>query len=78
MSCQRTDLGNGDFMITCSRGAKSKAPCSVPGCDRPHSALCGFRLKNGRTCDAKLCASHRTKAGSDIDYCPPHSQIGGR
>jgi DNA adenine methylase len=75
MSCQRIDLPGGSI-IACSRGAKPKAPCSVPGCDRPHAALCDFRLKNGRTCDAKLCASHRTKAGSDVDYCPPHSKMG--
>lgn len=73
MSCQRIDIPGG-FIVTCSRG-RSVAPCSVPGCDRPHSALCDFRLADGRTCDAKLCASHRTKSwGKDIDYCPPHAK----
>ncbi len=70
MSCQ--PLPGGGFI--CGR-RESRQPCQSVGCDRPHVALCDFPLEGaakGKTCDRKMCASHRGKVGPDRDYCPAH------
>lgn len=74
MTCRRIDLGNGDFAIACNRGERPK-PCGVPNCDRVRVALCDFKLKTGKTCDAPLCGMHRFQVGPDLDYCPVHRKF---
>jgi hypothetical protein len=50
---------------------------SAPGdrCGRPCEALCdavvGSDHGKEETCDAPMCALHRTRAGAQ-DYCPAH------
>jgi hypothetical protein len=46
-------------------------------CGRMSVALCDFpvgKTLGGRplTCDAPMCAHHRTSVGPNIDYCPRH------
>ena len=64
--------------IACSRGRRA-APCQVPQCGRPHTALCDFPLtgpKAGQTCDFKLCDSHRIpQPGKNRDYCSAHDRL---
>lgn len=74
MSCQRLDLGGGVFGWVCGVRAPRRAPCSVPHCDRPTVALCDFPLKT-KTCDAKLCETHRVNVGPDRDMCPAHAKV---
>ena len=88
MSCDRIDLGGGNFAIVCSRGQRRKR-CSVPGCDGTGEFQCDEPVvRRGRpgTCDAYLCAAHRTwitlprdpfadlfdEPTQAIDVCPPH------
>lgn len=60
------------------RGAVTKISCSrttpynCEFCSGYSSALCDFVLPNGKTCDAKMCWSHRTTVGPNLDYCPKH------
>ena len=65
----------GGFAILC--GGRRVAPCSVPGCGRPHEKLCDAPLWKGaprRTCDAKLCATHAQHVGKNRDYCAAHAK----
>jgi hypothetical protein len=47
----------------------------VPHCGRPATVLCDFPLKT-KTCDAKLCETHRVKVAEDRDHCPAHARMG--
>ncbi len=78
MSCKFTDLGNGDFAVTCSRGQRQRAPCDVCK-ERPHTKLCDYPLsgkKAGATCSRKLCDRCAKQAGLNVDLCPPHAKLG--
>jgi len=75
VSCQRLDLGGGVSAWICGVRAPRRAACSVPHCERPAAALCDFPLKT-KTCDAKLCETHRVKVGDDRDHCPAHARAG--
>lgn len=81
MACRVMRLGDGTTAIVCGPRRRS-TPCSVPGCGRPSSRLCDYQLaplefgKEPKTCDAKLCPVHATKAGQDVDYCPVHAKLG--
>ena len=77
MTCTKIDLGNGDFIITCSRGRRP-APCDVCK-SRPHELLCDYPLrgaKAGATCSRKLCRSCASHVGANKDLCPPHAKLG--
>ncbi|MDB4956566.1 MAG: hypothetical protein JWO36_4135 [Myxococcales bacterium] len=77
MGCNRVDLGNGDFVITCSRG-RARPQCEVCK-QRPHEVLCDFPLtgaKAGKTCDRKLCRACAKHVGANADLCPPHAKLG--
>lgn len=75
MPCRTIDLGGGATAIVCSRGSSKQSPCDTPGCGRPHLALCDYPLKNGKTCDRKMCNLHRKSVGPDRDYCGPHAKL---
>lgn len=79
MPCTPVDLGNGVRAIVCTRGRR-RAPCQVPGCTEPHTALCDWRIdRRGRaaTCDLRLCAAHRWPIPGELDrdLCPAHREL---
>jgi hypothetical protein len=79
MSCEIIRGEDGAVeMIVCSRGRRASR-CQVPGCARPHTALCDWPLsgaKAGATCDLRLCDSHRRpQPGRDRDFCPAHAKM---
>jgi hypothetical protein len=77
MACTRLIGPDGQLLgIACSRGQR-RPRCSVPGCGRYSTRLCDFRLRTGRTCDARLCDAHRGSASGapDVDHCPPHRRL---
>lgn len=94
MACTPFQIGNMSGFACGPR--KRVAPCSVPGCTRPHVALCDYELvpkkepEQGafsmittsvtlppKTCDLKLCASHKwpIPGEKDRDLCPAHRKI---
>ena len=78
MTCEWIRMPDGTTAIACSRGRRRPAPCSVPGCNRPHSVLCDVAVvRRGRkkTCDAKLCPAHAKHVGPDRDACPAHAAL---
>lgn len=93
MSCDRIDLGGGNFAIVCSRGKRTPR-CSVPGCSSPGAFQCDYPVKGRKsgTCDAYLCTAHRRPQALDPDlfaelfaepresrdYCPPHDAVANR
>jgi len=70
MRCRVQQLENGAIRIMC--GPDPKTLCEVSGCDEDHLALCDYPVADGKTCDKRMCEAHRTRAGSNIDYCPDH------
>ncbi len=76
MACERIPSG-GSAIIICSRGRRSRSPCGVPGCGKPHTRLCDHPVtRKGRagTCDAKLCDGHAHHYEPDTDLCAPHAK----
>jgi hypothetical protein len=76
MTCTPVDLGNGIRAIVCSRGRRSRAPCSACSA-REHELLCDHPLagkQTGRTCSAKLCRRCATSVDGR-DLCPPHAKV---
>jgi hypothetical protein len=88
VTCESIRLGDGTVAIMCSRGQR-RPRCSVPGCSAPSEFQCDEPVvRRGRpgTCDAHLCAAHRTwvtlprdafaelfeEPAVAIDVCPPH------
>lgn len=59
-------------------GGPRPKPCSEPGCSSRGTKLCDFPIhaqgRKSRTCDAPICDKHATKAGDDLDWCPPHAR----
>lgn len=75
MTCQRFDLGNGDFAIACTRGSRV-ARCKP--CDRKAVYLCDWKLKGaklGKTCDAKLCQGCAQSPAPDKHLCQAHWRL---
>lgn len=65
--------GGGSAHLCGGRGRRPK--CSVPGCGRDQAALCDHPVERqgGKgTCDASMCAAHRTSVGKNRDHCPAH------
>lgn len=76
MTCNPFDLGNGVRGFVCSRGRRSRAPCSACK-SREHELLCDHPLSGkltGKTCSAKLCRSC-SKSVDGKDLCPPHARL---
>lgn len=76
MACTPLVVDGQVLGIVCSRGQRT-ARCSVPGCGRASTALCDFRLRSGKTCDARLCSAHGgSESGApDVDHCPAHRKL---
>jgi len=76
MTCTRTDLGNGGFVVTCTRGRRRRPACDVCGVHE-HTLLCDFALrgaKAGKTCSRRLCAKCAVRVG-ELDLCPAHAKV---
>lgn len=43
-------------------------------CDDISTLLCDWKLEQGGTCDAPLCAKHGTAVGPDLHLCPIHEK----
>lgn len=70
MPCQHIDLGNGVTAMVRTAAPKRRR-CSI--CHSLCFArLCDYKLPNGKTCDAALCARHAHHVAPDFDYCPKH------
>ena len=74
MPCTPFRMPTGESGFMCTRGGR-EAPCSVPGCGRPHKRLCDWEIGPGATCDARLCDEHATKIAPDRDLCPTHAKL---
>jgi hypothetical protein len=49
--------------------------CSESGCRRVSTALCDYPMDGGKTCDARLCETHRVRQpGHNRDFCPKHAE----
>lgn len=73
MRCERRDLGNGDFVITCRQRRAACSSCA----HREHDVLCDAPLigkRAGKTCSRKLCRGCAIAAGPGLDYCMPHAR----
>ena len=73
--CALVDLPDGGVGFLCGENLQR---CQEPGCGRLAEALCDYVVgKRTRTCDRRLCARHRNRAGvkggDTIDYCPQHA-----
>jgi len=77
MHCQRVQMPNGLFAILCSSGQVRRQVCRCRSCAQPAPFLCDFRLGNGKTCDAPICADHAWQPAEDKHLCPQH-QLGYR
>lgn len=74
MTCNIVKLDGGGVAFAC--GPRIKQPCVV--CGWPGDRLCDFRHPSWATCDARLCRTHATSGGANIDFCPPHKEKAGR
>lgn len=77
MPCEKTDLGGGNFAITCSRGQRTPA-CKTPGCGGRGQFLCDYPLEGkraGKTCDRPMCDRCRVSMGPGRDYCASHAAM---
>lgn len=80
MGCDRVELGNGDFVIACSRGVR-RPRCQEVGCSNPSAAQCDYPVKRrapaSQTCDRRMCARHRRPQPefSNTDFCPTHDRM---
>jgi hypothetical protein len=75
MSCEKIDLGNGQFAIICGLRSKPR-PCQF--CGRASSKQCDFPMGDGKTCDAYMCGNCAHSVGTNRDYCPTHQANTGR
>lgn len=73
MHCRTVRVG-GSTMIVCGERPKPK-PCA---CGQPSRFLCDWKLGDGKTCDAPLCADSNigpgcaNQVGRDKHLCPEH------
>lgn len=56
--------------IVCTRGRKKAPACS--SCRSPSRFQCDWKMPQGGTCDAYLCADHAAEVGPDRHLCPEH------
>lgn len=86
MSCKPFRLPDGSTAILCGVREPKAPRCSQLAqrqpthgprarCPFPTVALCDYPIGKGRTCSAKICSEHRTKAGPDLDHCPAHAGV---
>ncbi len=73
MRCQTVRMPDGTAMIVCGVRAPRAARCQAAGCSRTHVALCDHPMGNGKTCDMRLCGSHRVQLGPEDDRCEDHA-----
>lgn len=74
MKCERLDLGNGDFVITCRQRRAACSSCA----HREHDVLCDAPLagkRAGKTCSRKLCRGCAVALAPGLDLCMPHAKI---
>lgn len=75
MVCRVIASGLGVMAIACGPRARVLR-CGVPGCGRDATIECDYPIPvKKKTCSARLCAQHATKAGESIDHCPPHARM---
>lgn len=77
MSCKPFTAPGGVTGFACSRGGRSRKPCSYGGCARKAVYLCDFPVKRGDaegTCDRGCCGAHAKRMGPDRHYCPGHAE----
>ncbi len=75
MTCRKVDLGNGAWIISCTRG-EQRARCKV--CRGSAGLLCDWKLKGpkaGKTCDAPLCERCAQSPAPDKHLCPAHWRV---
>ena len=72
MKCRVQYLEGGAVRISC--GPDPEIICQVNGCHEDHVALCDFPAADGKTCDKRICITHRTRIGENVDYCPDHHE----
>lgn len=68
MPCEAFTLPDGTSGFICSRGRQRRARCRF--CDRTAPYLCDWP-----GCDVPICKRHATRAGQDLDVCPPHALL---
>jgi hypothetical protein len=77
MGCEITRRPDGTpDGIVCSRGRRQDPPlCQAPLCITPSTRLCDWPLREGGTCDERMCDRHtyRPMTGKDYDLCPRHA-----
>lgn len=71
MACQ-TFKQDGVTFIVCGPRAR-KRRCHVPGCAKPATLLCDWKVGKG-TCDKAICADHALHVAMDRDLCPDHQE----
>jgi hypothetical protein len=69
MNCHRIGVA----IICRGHSSGKRARCGVGSCGRPHTRLCDFPTRSGRTCDVKLCDLHTSRDG-ERDFCPFHAR----
>lgn len=90
MPFYRTEDGQGSMHVNFGRKAgplpcaalrlEGDAPLLSPRCCRLSVALCdgpAGKDLSGKplTCDMPVCERHRTRGGTQIDYCPRHQDL---
>ena len=71
MTCTPVSL-NGMHAIICTRTRRSRAPRCKCGSGLAVTRECDWKVGNGKTCDAKLCASCTHSPAVEKDLCPNH------
>jgi hypothetical protein len=56
--------------IICRRYERGYGACAF--CGKPGNKLCDFPLREGKTCDARMCVKCAAHVEPDTDYCPIH------
>lgn len=70
MPCDLLPLPGGGRAIVCTTGRRTLPRCA---CGRVAPLLCDWKLEDGQTCDAALCARCSTTPAPDKDLCPRHA-----
>ena len=72
MRCRVQYLEEGGVRIMC--GPDPEVICQVEGCYENHVALCDYPTVDWKTCDKRMCSTHRTRIGENVDYCADHAE----